>query len=253
MPWQVNLLDDGEPNEDMDELVQQARRAGRTPRPAPLACDARPSPRAAQTHIMRDIEEEDDESDDEEDMRPPPQRRRLSADEYNALSPDSRAERRSEMRRLVRRYYAASWHGTSSAVILYSLVQSLNKGSNDLLWLTIVGLTDQMVHERVEFEKYTMEAQQLQLEVASLNSGSANEVNEVVDAESGATVAVRQHISSALRLDNVEELRVTLLRHWSLWDAIRHSPYIASRLGLYTQGGHQKLEAWRTPEPEPEP
>ena len=94
----VNLLDDGEPNVDMDELVQQ-------------------------THIMQDIEEEGYEEDEEEDVRPPPQRRRLSAEEDNALSPDSRAERRAEMRRLVKRYYAASWHGTSSAVILYSLVQ----------------------------------------------------------------------------------------------------------------------------------
>lgn len=97
----VNLLDDGEPNVDMDELVQQ-------------------------THIMQDIEDEGYEEDEEEDVRPPPQRRRLSAEEYNALSPDSRAERRAEMRRLVKRYYGASWHGTSSAVILYSLVQARN-------------------------------------------------------------------------------------------------------------------------------
>ena len=97
----VYLLDDGEPNMDMDELVHQ-------------------------THIMRDIEAEGYEEDEEEDLRPPPQRRRLSADEYDALSPDSRAERRAEMRRLVKRYYGASWHGTSSAVILYSLVQARN-------------------------------------------------------------------------------------------------------------------------------
>jgi len=68
----VHLLDDGEPNLDMEELVQQ-------------------------THIMQDLEEEGYEEDEEEDLRPPPQRRRLSADEYHALSPDSRAERCSEM------------------------------------------------------------------------------------------------------------------------------------------------------------
>lgn len=44
MPWQVNLLDDGEPNEDMDELVQQARCAGRT-RCAPRPSLATPAPR----------------------------------------------------------------------------------------------------------------------------------------------------------------------------------------------------------------
>ena len=58
-------------------------------------------------------------------------------------------------------------------------------------------------------------------------------------------VRVRVRISLTLTLT----LTLTLSR--SLWDAIRHSPYIASRLGLYTQGGHQKLEVRRTPEPEP--
>jgi hypothetical protein len=32
-------------------------------------------------------------------------------------------------------------------------MQALNKSSNELLWLTIVGHTDQLVHERVEFER----------------------------------------------------------------------------------------------------
>jgi len=218
----VQLLHDGEPNEDMDELVQQ-------------------------THIMRDVEEEEDgDSDDEEDLLPPSQRRRLSAEQYESLSPDSRVDRRREMRRLVRRYYSAAWHGCASAVVLYELVKNLNKSSNELLWLAIVGLTDQLCHERVEFEKYVSEAQTLQAEVVSLNNSSADETREVRDESdgSGVTVHVRQHISSSMRLDPVQELRVTLLRHWSLWDAIRHSPYIASRLGLYAQAGTQKLEVW---------
>ena len=46
-------------------------------------------------------------------------------------------------------------------------------------------------------------------------------------------MAVRQHLSTSMRLDSVQELRVSLLRHWSLYEALYHSSYIASRLGLY--------------------
>lgn len=41
-----------------------------------------------------------EESDEEEE--PPTQRRRLSIDEYNQLSPDSRADQRAALRRLCR-------------------------------------------------------------------------------------------------------------------------------------------------------
>ena len=92
-----------------------------------------------------------DESDDE-DYEPVTQRRRTTLDEYDSLSPDSKHDRRVQLRKLLRRYYATSWHGTASAVLMYSLVQNLNQGGNELLWLAIVGLTDQLTHERIEFE-----------------------------------------------------------------------------------------------------
>ena len=45
-----------------------------------------------------------------------------------------------------------SWHGTAASLLLL-LVQSLNKSQNELLWLAIVGLTVQPVHERIAYEK----------------------------------------------------------------------------------------------------
>ena len=73
--------------------------------------------------------------------------------EYGSMSPGSQHDRRRWLKRLTRRYYSASWHGTAASLLCYSLVTSLNKSSNDLLWLAIVGLTDQLVHERVEYER----------------------------------------------------------------------------------------------------
>ena len=157
-----------------------------------------------QVDILAAPDGAEDVSDEEEE--PPTQRRRMSVDEYNALSPDSRADQRAQLRRLSRRYYSASWHGSAAALLLYSLVQALNKASNELLWHAIVGLTDQLVHERVEYERYVLEAQTLQAEVAGLNQGGVEEEVVVGDAETDTAVRVRQHLSTSMRLDSVQAI-----------------------------------------------
>ena len=140
-----------------------------------------------------------------------------------------------------------------------------------MLWYAITGLTDQLVHERIEHEKYVQEAQLLQAEVGALNQESAaDETREVEGDSGGPAVHVRQHITSRLRLETVQELRLSLMRHWTVYEALRarqrlnfplicrgemscctilafstdHSPYIASRLGLYQQAGRDKLDVW---------
>lgn len=67
---------------------------------------------------------------------------------------------------------------------------------------------------------------------------------QVTDADSGQVVSVRQHLSAAMRLDSVQELRISLMRHWSLYEAMYHSSYIASRLGLYQKNGRRRLDEW---------
>ena len=42
----------------------------------------------------------------------------------------------------------------------------------------------------------------------------------------------------------MQELRLTLMRHWTVYEALTHSPYIASRLGLYQEAGKEKLAVW---------
>ena len=213
----VFVVHDGEPNEDLDDILAQL----------PILFDA----------------SEGEESDDEAEPRV--QRRRVTISEYGAMSPDSKRDRRRTLKRLTRRYYAASWHGAAASLLCYSLVQALNKSSNELLWLAIIGLTDQLVHERIEHEKYVQEAQLLQAEVGALNQEGVTEVRaEVAGDDGGPAVSVRQHISAKMRLTSVQELRLSLMRHWTVYEALHHSPYIASRLGLYQQAGRDKLDVF---------
>ena len=196
-PPNVYVVHDGEPNAELDDILAQL----------PILFDA----------------SDGEESEDEEE--PAAQRRRVTLGEYGAMSPDSQRDRRRILKRLTRRYYAASWHGTAVSLLCYSLVLALNKGSNELLWLAIVGLTDQLVHERIEHEKYVQEAQLLQAEVGALNQeGATDERREVADDEGGAAVHVRQHITARMRLASVQELRLSLMRHWTVYEALRTRP-----------------------------
>lgn len=168
----------------------------------------------------------------------------MSQQEYAELSPDSRVARYLELKRLERRYYSASWHGTSSAVLVYSLVQALNRSGNELLWLAVVGLTDQLVHERIQYEKYVGATQLLQEEVESHNQQGLYETTDVNDPETGEVVTVRQHMASTMRLESVQELHLCMLRHWSLYEALQHSRYIFTRMGLHAERGRHNLDTW---------
>mmetsp|Transcript_47878 Transcript_47878/g.102295 ORF Transcript_47878/g.102295 Transcript_47878/m.102295 type:complete len:627 (-) Transcript_47878:26-1906(-) len=208
------VLHDEEPLEDLQELLEQG-------------------------HILTDPEFEEEEEEEEE---PPAQRRRLSEEQYRQMSPDSRAAQYHSLKQLERRYYSSSWHGTSSAVLAFSLVQSLGRSCNELLWLAAVGLTDQLVHERVVFETYVEASQNFQKLVRELNQDDARDTAEVTDE--GVSVTISKHVSSSMKLEAVQELRLSLLRHWSLYEALEHSTYISSRLGLYNAKGRDNLDTW---------
>lgn len=215
----VVVIHDGEPNEDLDDIMEQM------------------------DIVLEGSAEDSDDSDDDETAGQTAQRRRITMAEYGSLSPDSQRERRKFVKKFVRRYYAESWHGTACSLLCYSLVQNLNKASNELLWLAIIGLTDQFVHERIEYERYVSEAQALQAEVGALNQDRGDDTREVV-MEDGCSTNIKQHISTRLRIDSVQELRLSLMRHWTVYEALQHSPYIASRLGLYQQSGRERLDIW---------
>lgn len=123
-------------------------------------------------------------------------------------------------------YYAASYHGASSAYMMYNLVEQLGRTNNELLWWGILGLTDQFVHERVNFSAYLESATAMQSDVARLN-GSADE---------GASDA-----GGRLTLASKKEFKFMLLRHWSLYESMVHSRYVASRLGVWQQRGSDSL------------
>lgn len=71
-------------------------------------------------------------------------------------------------------YYAGSYFGGSVANAVFQMALDMNKSTNEMLWMAIVGVTDLYVHERMDSTRYTKTALQLHAEVLRYNPDDAD-------------------------------------------------------------------------------
>ncbi|KAJ3403729.1 hypothetical protein HDV05_007660 [Chytridiales sp. JEL 0842] len=205
---------------------------------------------------------------------------------------EARSKRRSSMikkrkkrenQRLIAEYYAGgTYYGTAASEMMYTLASQVGKASADLLWFAIIGLSEQYLHDRIDYRKYKAEVNTLKTEVArfDLSGGVANggadelrrreggdDEDEEDDDDDGrggvrggvarggmATAAagsqngtVGPNTFSGVRgaddrnIKVAEEFRLMLVRHWNFYDAMYHSNYVATRLGIWKEKGRQRL------------
>lgn len=96
--------------------------------------------------------------------------------------------------------------------------------------LAIMGLTYQYTTSRISRAEYDRYHPIYYDEVFRLNPP--------VTAGSSATTSLHPDDSSIRATD---ELRFLLFRHWNLYDAMYHSSYVASKLGIWRERGKKKL------------
>ncbi|CAM9144349.1 unnamed protein product [Choristocarpus tenellus] len=140
-----------------------------------------------------------------------------------------------DRRRRIRQYYNGATHSSASAVQLFSMATQVNKDNNDLLWLAIVGLTDQYIHQRVDQDIYVTLVTQLQQHVVAKNSKDNLETTSV-DGKTMVPIAVNGRITFDM------ELRFMLHRHWSLYESMYFSNFVASKLNVWNSNGRHRLE-----------
>jgi cell division control protein 45 len=166
---------------------------------------------------------------------------------------------------VLRAYYSlgASYSEPISSM-MYSLASELGREDNDLLWLTIVGVTSMELYGRsstgVAISLQNSESrnhasgwlgirgarirQLLRDEVRRLNppelsdsSFSANrgssEINGIIPT------TARSPTDTSIRLS--PEPKFLLIRHWSLYDSMLHSPYLSARLHIWSDAGRKRL------------
>ena len=57
-------------------------------------------------------------------------------------------------------YYRGTFYSKSTSSLMFEMAYQLNKASKEMLWWRIVGLTEQILHEKIDFEEQDFETQQ---------------------------------------------------------------------------------------------
>lgn len=178
------------------------------------------------------------ENDEENTKTPSARRRRLSNEgDYQAIVA-TRAEKEKKRRDIdsaIRRHYAQGvHHGKPSSCVLFDLAYHLQSDTSHALWLALIGLTDQMVHNSITQAKYTEYCSKYETHLSALGH---MEERGAVEGEAGYAAAAKTG-----RILPRQDYRFGLLWEWNLYEAMTYSAYVAARLHTYSEKGRQLLE-----------
>lgn len=164
--------------------------------------------------------------------------------------------RRSHEAVLEQYYSLGTSYSEPISSLAYSLASELGREDNDLLWLTIVGVTSLELsgqtstglgmkhvttstipdeyHKSWKANRSSRTYALLRDEVRRLNPPTLESpyISSTYSASSSPS-------DSSIRLS--PDPRFLLLRHWSLYDSMVHSPYLASRLHIWNDAGIKRL------------
>ena len=149
-------------------------------------------------------------------------------------------QRALEAQKVIQTYYDSAYFGSAAACLMHVLATTLQLDDRYSLWLAIVGLTDQFIHERIDMAKYEMDVEQLTHEVERENGDDDDAAAHRTLAPSRST-AGHGPAAKHYRITPIDEYRFMLFRHWTLYDSLFHSPYVAARFGIWREPGREKL------------
>ncbi|KIM87549.1 hypothetical protein PILCRDRAFT_85952 [Piloderma croceum F 1598] len=197
-------------------------------------------------------DEDEDEGEDYEDGTGSPTAKRRPLDDTGVrkrrkLGGEPRPQRMSRDQREVYRariakhYTSGTSYGQSASGTIYILATVLERVDNDLLWLAILGLTYQYTTSRISRAAYDKFHSIYYDEVFRLNpplSLPPNPLNPANPNHTNPTAIINPDDQSVRA---TEELRFMLFRHWTLYDAMYHSSYVAGKLGIWKERGRKRL------------
>lgn len=161
----------------------------------------------------------------------------------------------------IRDYYR---NGTSYSEpissMVYSLASELGREDNDILWLAIVGITSMELYGRssagvaVTVRSSESKAapgwlgmrgarirQLLRDEVRRLNPPELQNGNSRVSPEATGVIPTTASSPEDMSIRLSPEPRFLLIRHWSLYESMLHSPFMFSRLKTWSEPGIRRL------------
>ncbi|PNS15119.1 Cell division control protein 45 [Sphaceloma murrayae] len=166
--------------------------------------------------------------------------------------PSARAMRRKLMRlrrkheAVLSAYYAlGTSYSEPLSSLIYNLAEELGREDNDLLWLAIVGVSSLELYATAPSQSSAYLSRQnriasvLRDEVRRLNPLPPSEIT-LSRTEDIIPTTARSPTDTAIRIS--PEPRFLLTRHWSLYESMLHSPYLSSRLHIWTDAGRKRLD-----------
>lgn len=133
-------------------------------------------------------------------------------------------------------YSSIFWTGTPLSSVLFELCDSKGCINNDLLWYAITGVTDQYLRAFLSEESYSKQIQTLKNAQERLNPNAVQKSK--AESKSNSTTLVNSDGVISVESD----LRFVLLRHWSVYNSMLNSDFIASRLSAWREKGKRQLE-----------
>ncbi|KAF7574426.1 DNA replication initiation factor Cdc45 [Pyrenophora tritici-repentis] len=256
----IIVFDDG----DIEDELQAEREAyaGLEEMPEGGSIPSSPEPRrqrgllAAQLGGSSDFSRSDSRSRSVSPAIAPPQEQSLKSLRRQLI------KKRNKYAHTLDKYYelGTSYSDPVSSLV-YNLASELGREDNDLLWNAIVGVSS--------LELYGRTGSGVGLNPLSAQGGSAGwngnrgenirsvlrdevrRLNPVTDATSMSREATmgevwgvipttaRSATDKSIRLS--PEPRFLLLRHWSLYESMLHSPYLSAKLHIWSDAGQKRL------------
>ncbi|ORY08544.1 CDC45 family [Clohesyomyces aquaticus] len=147
------------------------------------------------------------------------------------------------------------------ASLVYSLASELGREDNDLLWNAIVGVSSLELYGRTgsgvglnplsaaggsagwNGDRGERIRSVFRDEVRRLNPIDLRDISRDIgmgDSTGVIPTTARSATDTSIRLS--PEPRFLLLRHWSLYDSMLHSPYLSARLHIWSDAGRRRLD-----------
>ncbi|KAJ2634932.1 DNA replication initiation factor cdc45 [Coemansia sp. RSA 1286] len=257
---QIQCLDDGDVADNMDELREAFELIEFGP---------------------EDSDTDDESDDDNGGDRRRRRRVGDDPDEFVRVQRERASMREAKMRsrELIQAYYAqGTYHGQASSVTMLQLAEQLGRQPTaDSVWCAITGSATQLVMQHIDTKGYDLVISWIRDQVRRISTPTTTAAvrqQQPVDddhqpdlfdprldlpdedadegyvkalagvgtaAEAGLLSSSRAQMGPLTNIQESAELRFTLLRHWSLDNAMQYSPYVASRLATWSAKGRARL------------
>ena len=170
------------------------------------------------------LDDDDDENDDDQVHK----RQRTGGVDVE--------ERKKQRQKLITEYYEGYYYASPSALVLYTMAHDMGYQTQQLLWLACVGLScyvEMGYFSQDTFRTIAQEIDNHYMGQFTSSSGNENFPPQIQTTAGGKIV-------NGLRF--AEDLRLTMYRHWSLFQSMWHTPYVYSKLELHRDHGHGTIQ-----------